>query len=165
MSTEQWVGLSIIFGLNLLNNTFSTLKTLYLAKDKYFAAGLANTVGTYFYLVALVKVARDSDPLGIIAMCAATFIGTYIPGVAVKRAEGDKTFIFDITADGVESGELFASRMIDSGLPVKSSIVFDKHMHETVEIKVFCQTKEESRIVKAALPEEFKWNVYVPLVC
>lgn len=165
MTSEFVMGLTAIFALNLLNNTFSTLKTLYLAKDRYLAAGLANTVGTFFYLIALVRVAQDNNVLGITAMCLATFIGTYVPGEVVRRAEGDRTFIFDITADSIVTGETFAAQMVAAGLPVKSGIVLDKHMTETVEIKVFCQTKEESRIVKNALPDTFKWNIYVPLVC
>lgn len=44
----------------------------------------------------------------IMVICAVTFIGTLIPGLAVKKSEKEKLYIFDIIADTMHSGKEFA---------------------------------------------------------
>lgn len=163
IDSELIFSVLVVFILKLLDNTFGTIKTIYLAKERYMLASIANCIGTAFYLIALVKLTKESSTAGLVAMCVATFMGTYIPGKTLKLAEKDRLYIFDITADNYEDGKEFADTIRDLNLSIRTMVVHDKNMNKTIACKVYCKTKSESKIVMDILTPEFKWNVYVPI--
>lgn len=156
-------GIIIAFVLKLLDNSLGTAKTIFLAKEKYFLGSLFNAVGTFFYLIAIVSVAKTSNIASIFAMCVATFLGTLIPSFIIKKSEPEKLFVFDITADNLENGKKFADSLRKKNIPVRTYFTYDKKMNKTLACNVYCSTKEESKIVESLIQPGFKWNLYVPL--
>lgn len=157
--------IGIAFGLKMADNALSTVKTLYLSKGKFFGASLFASMSTLFYLLAIVRIANSNDMASIIAMCAATFVGTLMPCYLLKKSERDKLYIFDITSDTMDNGKRFADEIRDSNIAVNTSVVYDKNMKKTLLCKVYCATKEQSKMVNDLLKnkDEFKYNVYVPI--
>lgn len=153
----------VAFTLKLIDNTLGTVKSIYLHKERYLLGALFNSAATFFYLVAIVQIAKSNDMLSIIAMCFATFLGTLIPGLLMKKSERDKLFIYDITAIDLESGKNFADLVRDNNIPIKTFISYDKDLNKVLSCKAFCPTKNESRIVDGLIPSEFKYNKYTPL--
>lgn len=151
------------FVLKALDNALGTYKTICLQKENYLRGALFNAISTFFYLVAIVQVAKSNNIYSIIAMCLATFIGTYLPGVFTKRSERDKLYIFDITADNLPNGKKFADMVREKNIAVKTYKSYDSNMNKVLSCKVYCTTKEESRIVNGMIPSTFKYHVYVPL--
>lgn len=154
----------VVFMLKLIDNALSTVKTIYIHKEKYLLGGLFNSVSTFFYLIAIVQVTRSNDFFSIVSMCVATFIGTLLPGVIMKRSERDKLFIYDITASDLDEGKEFADIIRDSNIAIKTYISYDCDLNKVLSCKVFCPTKNESKIVDQLLFDTgFKYNKYVPL--
>lgn len=153
----------IAFLLKMVDNTLGTFKTISLNKEKYYSASIFNAVGTFFYLLAVVRMTRSDNIWGIVAMCIATFFGTLLPGLFVKSSEKDKLYIFDITADSMESGMKFADELRELNIAVRTAITYDKIMNRTLACKVYCNSKEESRLVNSLIRPEFRYNVYVPI--
>lgn len=153
----------IAFILKILDNGLSTAKTIYINKEKYVLGALLNAFSTFFYLVAIVQLTKDNSLESIIAMCVATFIGTYLPGVLIKKSERDKLWIFDITASSLDEGKEFADIIREHNIAIKSYSSYDKDMNKVLSCKIYCSTKTESRIVNKFIPNNFKYNVYVPL--
>lgn len=153
----------IAFILKILDNGLSTAKTIYINKERYVLGALLNAFSTFFYLVAIVQLTKDNSLESIIAMCVATFIGTYLPGVLIKKSERDKLWIFDITASSFEEGKEFADIIREHNIAIKSYSSYDKDMNKVLSCKIYCSTKTESRIVNKFIPNKFKYNVYVPL--
>lgn len=151
------------FVLKIFDNGLGTAKTIYINKEKYVLGAALNAFSTFFYLVAIVELTKNNDMKSIIAMCVATFIGTYLPGVLIKKSERDKLWIFDITADSLENGKEFADTIRTHNIAIKSYSSYDSAMNKVLSCKVYCSTKGESRLVNKIIPKQFKYNVYVPL--
>lgn len=154
----------IAFILKILDNSLSTLKTISLYKEKFFIGGIFNAFSCLFYLMAIVRITQDNDnTYSIIAMCVATFLGTYMPGVVMKKSERDKLYIYDITADSIENGTKFADKIRDRNIAIKTSISYDNNMNKVLSCKVYCMIKDESKAVVPLIPKSFKYHVYVPI--
>lgn len=151
------------FMLKLIDNALGTAKTIYINKEKYFVGAVFNALSTFFYLIAIVQIAKSDSLSSIIAMCIATFIGTFLPGIIIKKSERDKLYIYDITADNFSSGAIFADKVKKKNIPVKTYVSYDVNINKILSCKVYCTNKEESKIVNSLLPKEFKYHIYVPI--
>lgn len=151
------------FILKMLDNFLSTAKTISINKEKYFLGALFNAVSTFFYLVAIVQLTKANSLHSIIAMCVATFIGTYLPGLMLKKSERDKLFIFDVTADTLERGKEFADIVRDNNIAIKTYSSYDSEMNKVLSCKIYSLTRSESKVINSLIPKEFKYHVYVPL--
>lgn len=151
------------FILRILDNSLGTCKTIFISKGKYFLGALFNAFSSFFYLFALVQLTKSNNIYSIIAMCLATFIGTYVPGKLIKKSERDRLFIFDVTADTLESGKLFADSIRNINIPIKTYMAYDSNMNKTLSCKVYCNTKEDSIAVEKLIRPNFKYNVYMPM--
>lgn len=151
------------FFLKAVDNGLSTFKTIYLQKEDYIKGGLYNALSTFFYLVGVVQITKSNSIFNIIAMCIATFLGTYLPGLFLKRSERDKLYIFDVTADNLNLGKDFADAIREENIAIKTFSSYDTYMNKVLTCKVYCTTKDESRIVNKLMPKTFKYNIYSPL--
>lgn len=165
---ESFIDLLITFTLKILDNSLSTTKTIYLSKEKYMQGALFAAFSTFFYLMAMTRVLKSDSLAGIIAMCIATLLGTYLPGRLIKRSEKDKLYIFDITSNTIETGNKLADELRDANIAIRTELVYNSKMEKTLATKAYCDTREESKQVINALnskeyKKSIKWHVYTPL--
>ncbi|AKN31907.1 hypothetical protein Ccar_13975 [Clostridium carboxidivorans P7] len=153
----------IVFLLKLLGNTLCTMKNICLTREKFFFSSLLAALSTTVYMIAVVRMAKSDGILSIVAICTATFIGTLIPRLVVKKSEKEKLYIFDITADNINNGKEFADILRSVNIPTKTSVVYDTMMIKTLSIKAYCANKKESKMVNKVIYPDFKYNVYVPM--
>lgn len=153
----------IVFLLKLLDNTLGTMKNICLTREKFFFSSLLAALSTTVYMIAVVRMAKSNGILSIMAICAATFIGTLIPGIIFKKSEKEKLYIFDITADNMDSGEEFVDILRSANIATQTSIVYDNMMIKTLSIKAYCVNRAESTIVNEVIYPTFKYNVYAPM--
>ena len=152
-----------VFALKLADNALATIKTIYLQKERYVLGGIFNALSTFFYLVAVVQIAKSNDLLSIAAMCVATFLGTFLPGIAIKKSERDKLYIYEVTADTMKNGMRFADRIRKKNIAIKTYISYDSEMNKVLSCKVYCTTRKESKTIKGMIPKGFKYHAYVPI--
>lgn len=153
----------IAFMLKLIDNGLGTLKTIFIQKEKYILGAIFNALSAFFYLIAVVQVAKSNDIFSILAMCVATFLGTLIPGLLIKRSERDKLYIYEITASDLYEGKMFADELRDTNIAIHSHTTYDEDMNKVLICKVYCSTKAESRIVNTLIPDNFRYHIYVPV--
>lgn len=153
----------IVFILKLIDNTLNTMKNIFLIKEKFLVSSLFAALSTAVYMVMVMKMAKTDGLISIIAIFAATFIGTLIPGVAVKKTEKDKLFIYDITADNINNGKQFADILREANIATKTSIAYNNEMAKTLSIQAYCSNRNESRLVDENIHSTFKYNVYAPM--
>ena len=153
----------IVFLLKLIDNTLNTMKTIYLGRERFYFSSLLAALSTTVYMLAVVRIAKSEGVYSILAICAATFIGTLVPGLMVKKSEKDKLYIFDITADNLDSGKEFADILRSENIATKTSVVYDNMMTKTLSIKAYCSNRKESKIVNEIINPSFKYNVYTPM--
>lgn len=152
------------FMLKLFDNALSTIKTIYLQKEKYVLGSIFNALSTFFYLIAVVQIAKSNDISSIIAMCVATFLGTLLPGIMIKKSERDKLYIYDVTAISFDEGKSFADEVRDTNIAIKTYVSYDDELNKVLSCKIYCTTKNESSVIDKLIPTDFKYHVYVPVV-
>ena len=160
--TGDTMDILIQFVFKRLDNTLGTFKTIYLSKGKHFQAALFNTVSSYFYFITIKNMTKSDSNAMMLALCFAVFLGTYIPGLIIKRTERDSLFIFDVTADTMEKGIAFADNVRVNNIPIRTCTVYGANMVKTLSCTIYCPTRHESSLVESLLQEGFKWNVSVP---
>lgn len=148
------------FLYKIMDNALSTLKNIYLHKQKYLLSSIFSASSTFFYMVAMVNAIKDNSLWSIIAMCVATFLGSYIPAKAIEKREGDKLYVYEITTDEFEEGLLFANSIREMNIPVKTNTIYNDKKEKVVEVKVFCNTKAESSMIKELIGN-YKYHAYV----
>jgi uncharacterized protein YebE (UPF0316 family) len=153
----------IVFILKLIDNTLNTMKNIFLIKEKFLVSSLLAALSTAVYMVMVMKMAKTEGIISIIAIFVATFIGTLVPGVAVKKTEKDKLYIYDITADNINNGKEFADILREANIATKTSIAYNNEMYKTLSIQAYCSNREESRMVNDHISPTFKYNVYAPM--
>jgi len=153
----------IVFILKLIDNTLNTMKNMFLIKEKFLVSSLLAALSTAVYMVTVMKMSKSDGIISIIAIFAATFIGTLIPGVAAKKAEKDKLYIYDITADNIKNGKKFADILREANIATKTSIAYNNEMDKTLSIQAYCSNRIESRMVNENMSPAFKYNVYAPM--
>lgn len=158
----------IAFGLKLMDNALGTAKTVYLAKERYLRGAVFAALSTYFYLVAIVRIAQNSSNAAIIAMCVATFIGTYIPGRLIKKSEKDRLYIFDIAGDTFDISVSLSNKIKENNIAVRTEVAYNEKVEKTLVCKVYCSTKKDSSIVNDILnssefKDKVKWHIYAPI--
>ena len=152
-----------IFIIKLFDNMLGTCKSVYLAKEQYIKASIFNALSTFFYFIAIVQLTKTNSLLSILAICLATFIGTYASGKLIRKQEGDRLYIFRITSDNLENGIKFADTVRDNNIAIHTTTGYDKSMNKTLFCEIYCTTKEESRIVTNLIPCEFKYHIQNPI--
>ena len=153
----------LVFILKILDNALATAKTVFISKEKYLSGSLFNALSFLFYTMAFSKALKDDSMFTTVAMCIAVFIGTYITGIVFRRSERDKLYIFDITSDTFQTGIAFADEIRENNLAIKTYVTYDSNMKKTLSCKVYCSTREESKIVNSLIKPNFKYNVYIPI--
>lgn len=151
------------FFVKIMDNGLSTFKSIYQNKEKYIISALFASASQFFYLVGVKQVASGSGYVIISVMTFATFIGTLLPGIFMKKIEKDKPWTFEITASSFDKGIEFADELRKLDLDVKTTVSYDTEVIKVISCKVKCSTKEHSRKVMKLLPDDFEYEVTVPL--
>ena len=144
---ELIIEIVLAFFLKVSDNALGTVKTIFLTKGKAFLAALFAAFSSAFYFIAIVRVANSGSVPAIVAMCVATFVGTLIPCLCIKRAEPEKLYIFDITANTLDAGKQFADILRAENIAIQTSTVYDMNLTKTLKCNVYCSTKEKSKVV------------------
>lgn len=153
----------VIFLFKIFDNALATAKTIYVSKGKYFAGALFNALAFLFYTLAFSKALKADNMETTLAMAVAVFLGTYFTGTLFRKSEKAKLYIFDITSDTFESGIEFADTIRDNNIAIKTYKTYDTINVKTLSCKVYCTTKEESRIVEELIDSNFKYHKYLPI--
>ena len=151
----------ITFLCKMADNALSTLKNIFLHKGNYMASSLFSAGGTFFYMVAMVNAIKDNSLWSIIAMCLATFLGSYLPAKLIERMEEDQLYVYEITSHTFDEGLELADMIRDMNIPIKTTSIYNDTLEKVLEIKVFCSTKGESAIIKDMIKDDFKYHAYV----
>lgn len=151
----------ITFLCKIADNALATLKTMFLHKGKYFASAMFNAAGTFFYMTAIVNAIKDSSIGSIVAMCVATFLGSYLPAKFMERMDKDKLYVYEITTNTFDEGMGLIDEIKDMNIPFKSSTIYNNDLEKVMELKIFCSTKVESAMIKDTISNNYKYHAYV----
>lgn len=152
-----------IFFLRLIDQALNTYKTVLLTKGRRTASAVTNAIaaGTFLLIIQRMQMHEDSF-WSILAVCLATFAGSYLAQFVADKQEKDRIFIFEITPKSSESGKRIADMLRAHDLPVMTYKGYNSHLEPVLCVRVYTRSKAESHLVESLLPDESecKWSVF-----
>ena len=140
-----------VFIMKFLDCSLSTLKNVFLYKNKFFISSILNSASAaLFIFVADAMANAPSDQKFIIAgiVFLANLTGGYFPPKVLECLEPDKLYIFVITSKTFEIGTKLADTLRELNIPVSTMISYNgKKVDKSLTCSAFCMTKKDSKIV------------------
>lgn len=151
------------FFLKFLDCSLSTIKNVFLIKEKYFLSSVCNSIAAVLFIfVADLMANSDSENKIYIAFAIffANLLGSYFPPKLLDRFEADRLFIFTITAPTLDKGIEFADKLKEFDIPLSTSVIYDGDTKKTLQIQVYSKTKYKSNIIYKYLTDEYKYHIF-----
>ena len=150
------------FLLKFLDCSLSTIKNVFLIKEKYFISAICNSLASvlFIFVADLMANSNSTDKVFIaLAIFFANLTGSYFPPKILDRMESDRLFIFTITAPSLNEGIDFADRLKKFNIPLSTSVIYNNKTEKTLSIQAYSRTKEHSSIIASNLTEEYKYHI------
>ena len=151
-----------VYAMKFSDCALSTLKTVFLVKNQFFVSSILNSLSAaLFIFVADAMANAPADQklwiAGIVFL--ANLTGGYLPPKLVDRMESDKLFIYVITPQTFEEGKFLADDLRAHNIAVSTTVVYNKYLKRTLDVKAYAQSKQESRIISRHLDDSMKWHI------
>jgi uncharacterized protein YebE (UPF0316 family) len=150
------------FILKFLDCALSTIKNVFLIKERYFLSSVCNSLAAMLFIfVADIMANTDGGEKYLIAIAVflANFIGSYLPPKFMDKMESDRMFIYNITADSFENGMAYADKLKEFNVTVSTTVAYDSKTNKTLQITAYSQTKQQSTIIVNCMKKKFKYHV------
>ena len=150
------------FILKFMDCALSTVKNVFLIKEKYLLSSVCNSVSAILFIfVADIMANSEGGDKWLIAVAVflANFVGSYLPPKFLDKIESDRLFIYVVTADSLESGMTYSDTLKKFNIPVSTTVVYDSDTEKTLEVRAFSQTKHQSTIITSYMNDKFKYHV------
>ncbi|MHB9924527.1 hypothetical protein [Clostridium botulinum] len=151
--------LLLLFILKVIDCCFTTLKTLLLIRNRDCASSLCMAISQFFYLTILVKIAKNDTILGILVVCLGAFIGSYLPKLIVRKADKDKTWIYEILPKSTQQSQEIADILRYNNLELFTMKGYNFDIDKILTIKVFSNNKQESNLIENLIPKDVSFHV------
>lgn len=138
---------------------FGVIKTLFICKDKYFAAAVSASLSVIFFVYA----ARQTGDYVYVTIFLATFLGNYLPPKLLRYLDKDKLFLYEVTSQDLETGMAFAQKLRGYNLQVNTNICFNSQQEKIATIRVYSKSKTTSKLIEDNIPADFNYNIITPL--
>lgn len=145
-----------VFLMKLADCALSTMKTVFLCKNRFFISSVLNSVAAVLFILVADSMAvapEDKKVYIAIAIFLANFLGSYFPPKLMERFEADKLFIYVITAKNLEKGKEFSDKLRELNIPVSTTVVYNQETEKSLSCNAYCNTRKESKIVDMILKE------------
>ena len=81
---EAWLFAGLIFGLRVINYAISTIRLVFIARNRRFLAAMLAFVEAFVFAVVMARIVSDlSNTLNLIAYCLGASVGSYV-GMAIE---------------------------------------------------------------------------------
>lgn len=148
-----------LFLIKLVDCAFNVFKTIFVCKDKYFAAAVCASLS----VVAFVYASQQTGEFAYIAIFLATFLGNYLPPKVLNYLDRDKVFVYEVTSKNLETGKAFADKLRSYNLQVSTNVCFNHEQQKVIAFKVYSKSKTTSKLIEKSIPANFNYNVTTPL--
>jgi len=113
---EAWFFAGLIFVLRVINYAISTIRLVFIARNRRFLAAMLAFVEAFVFAVVMARIVSDlSNALNLIAYCLGASVGSYV-GMAIETRF--VTSYSTLTVITQELGEQIACRLRDCGYGV-----------------------------------------------
>jgi uncharacterized protein YebE (UPF0316 family) len=146
------MNLLTIFLLKLADTSIGACKTIFTIKGDKFLASLSQAVSNVFYLLMMSKLMKSTDALSIFITSAGVFLGQYYTQALIDKISKDKVWKISATAKTEEGKNIIVDSLNAKDINFRILKAEGRYTKAYV-VEVFCETKEETSIVKKLFSE------------
>lgn len=156
--------LLLLFCLKLIDSILSAAKNIFVIRNRFFLSSLFSAVSAYFYFVMVVRLAQSTDQWSILAICFAVFLGNHVTYIALEKFRKDSIFVFEIYPCSLAEAKDLADELREHDLPVRTYKSYTDDMKKTLCIKVYSESRAQSKLIESMIPESCVYNVIEPRI-
>lgn len=155
------INLVELFTLKFLDTAISSLKNIFMIKNKPFLSALSNAFSYLFYILLMKRLMSDTGILAIVATLVSVFIGQYATQVLMDKVDKESVWKISITPGSMEDGQAIADKLRENNIPVQTFPCYIEDMTKVLGVFAFSQSKAQSALTEEVLKEysNVKFNI------
>ena len=140
--------LFLLFAAKMLDNAFSTAKTILVQRNHPIWAGLALSASSYLYLCITKNIVTADGQLSLIVVSIASGVGCCLAVAVSSKLSKDRTYVNVVMSDDKEAMQQFRDFLAEHHVTNVAADSYTRDWNEkTITVTAYAETKEESRLI------------------
>lgn len=138
----------LLFVAKMLDNAFSTAKTILVQRNHPILAGLSLTASSYLYLVITKNIVESDSQLYLIMVSIASGIGCCAAVLVSNKMSKERTYVNVVMSDDKAGMQAFRDFLATHHI---TNVATDSYTTDwntmSITITAYAETKEQSRLI------------------
>lgn len=143
-----------LFVAKMLDNAFSTAKTILVQRNHPILAGLSLAISSYLYLCITKNIVAADSQLSLIAVSIASGIGCCVAVVVSNKLSKDRTYVNVVMSDDKVGMQAFRAFLAQHHI---TNVATDSYTIDwgtkSIAVTAYAETKEQSRLINEYLEQ------------
>ena len=144
---QTFFSLAIMFFAKILDNGFSTTKTILIQRGRCILAGLALAASTFISYCITKAVVNADGILAIFAVSLASGIGCCLAMLLSEKLSKDRTYVHVIMSDDKEAMQKLRDFLALHHITNVAADSYTRNWEKTITITAYPETKAENRLI------------------
>lgn len=140
--------LAVLFVAKVLDNAFSTAKTILVQRNHPFLAGISLAVSSYLYLCITKNIVTTDSTLAIIIVSAASGVGCFVAVAVSGKLSKDRTYVNVIMSDDKAAMQALRDFLAQHHI---TNVATDSYTIDwntkSITITAYAETREQSKLI------------------
>ena len=146
--------LLFLFIAKMLDNAFSTIKTILVQRNHPILAGLSLAVSSYLYLIITKNIVTADSQLSLVVVSVASGVGCCVAVLVSNKLSKERTYVNVVMSDDKAGMQAFrdflATHHITNVATDSYTIDWDT---KSIAVTAYAETKEQSRLINEYIEE------------
>lgn len=147
------LGLVVLFVVKVFDNILNTTKSIMIQRNKPAMAGIVVVLSQIIYFTIVKKVVTQGSNVDIAVVSMAAGLGTFLAVKLGNKYSKDKLYVHIVMSDDKEGMIRFREYLVRNKVTSSTSIGYTLDWEETLEVTVYAETKDVSKLVDRYIEE------------
>jgi len=147
-----------IFAIKILDNILQTYKTISVHKNQRIRTSILSFLLNVMFFFVIAEVITNGNLADKVIICIASSIGTYLGFSVDDKLSTDRLYIYIVSSNDIEIMKSLGDYIRNAGISIETYDSYTDDLQKTLSAKVFCHTKEESRILNKYIEDNKEYK-------
>lgn len=143
----------LLFIIKVLDNIIMTAKSIATYKEKILLSSILVVLSQFLFYTLIKQVMIDNTIFTIIIISVASGLGNVIAFLINNRFKKDSRWEYVLCGSDIEDIKKLCNYLIENNIKFESSKGYTRKWKDTINVRVFSQSKAESRKIEKFLSE------------
>lgn len=151
--------LLLLFIGKMIDSYLKTLRNVMLFKGYKKVSALLDGLSMLMFLFILSEINQIDNNISKIIVALAVVIGNYTGQLRGDKYTKEKVWMYNIIPESKKEAKKLADKIRDRTFQVLTYDTYNSKKRQTLGIKVYAHTKEESSVLREVIPNYVKFHV------